>query len=171
MIKQYVNKTMIKAIPLVLAGYLSSGAVSKENSSIELPGKGYVSLKESIIPGGHFSWGEATDKGTRIPANKRIVENIVKSAQELEQIREHFGNKPIKINSWYRDPVANKEAGGEKNSRHLCGDAIDFVVEGINPKKVYSQLDKGHYGGLGLYPRKGFDHIDWRGYQARWIEK
>jgi hypothetical protein len=169
MLEKYVSKKTLRTLPLAIACVLCTGYVTKSRSSIELPGKGYVSLSDKVIPQGHFSWAEVTKNGERIPKNPKIVENIVRTAYELEEVRSHFGNKPIKVNSWYRDDNANKEAGGEKNSRHLYGDAVDIVISGINPKIVYAQLDKNHYGGLGEY--KSFDHIDWRGYKARWKGK
>ncbi len=85
----------------------------------------------------------------------------------LERIRAGFGNKPIRINSGYRDPAYNARIGGARNSRHTFGDAADFNVEGVSPADVYKAVDPYHTdGGLGLY--RSFVHIDMRGYRARW---
>jgi uncharacterized protein YcbK (DUF882 family) len=77
-------------------------------------------------------------------------------------------------------------AGAAKKSRHLTGDAIDFLVFDINNDGNADQYDVdivldildreiiGPKGGIGSYKReKGFInrqmiHIDSRGYKARW---
>lgn len=86
----------------------------------------------------------------------------------LEDIRAHFGGKPVVVNSGYRCPVHNANVGGAKNSFHLKGQAADFRVQGIDPAEAYAYADKliGAKGGVGKYPN--FTHIDNRGYKARW---
>jgi hypothetical protein len=139
------------------------------DTKIKLPGiESPVSLADKILQDGHFSWSEAIAKGTRIPETKEITDNIIKVAKTMEEVRAYLGNNPITVNSWYRTPEANETAGGVKNSPHLQGYAVDFVVQGIDPLKVYEKLDPWHgdKGGLGKY--SGFTHIDIRGYKARW---
>jgi uncharacterized protein YcbK (DUF882 family) len=76
--------------------------------------------------------------------------------------------------------------GAAPKSRHLVGDAIDFIVldineDGISDSKdvdiVYNLLDKQiikDNGGIGTYKGKNnffnkqMIHIDCRGYRARW---
>ena len=43
----------------------------------------------------------------------------------LQNIRNHF-NKPVTINSAYRNPTYNKKVGGASNSSHLKGLATDW---------------------------------------------
>lgn len=142
---------------------------SNKTGPIQLPGydKTFY-LSEPIITGGHFSWAEATKNGTRIPTNKTIVENILKIAEVMEEVREYFGNRPIVVNSWYRDPVTNRKVGGATRSRHLSGDAVDFVVEGISPMSVNKRLDSWWGSRGGLASASCFTHIDARGHRARW---
>ncbi|NEO91602.1 MAG: hypothetical protein F6K56_15710 [Moorea sp. SIO3G5] len=54
-----------------------------------------------------------------------------------------------------------------RDSGHLSGDAVDFVVEGISPMSVNRPLDSwwGFRGGLGS--ASSFTHIYARGYRAR----
>lgn len=132
----------------------------------EIPGVGLVVSTTPIIPNGHFSWGEATKDGQRIPANKDISQNIIKVAMALEDVREFLGNKPIKIHSWYRPPSVNRAVGGASHSRHLVGDAVDFSISGICPLSVYDRLTPWWKGGLGRSPN--FTHIDLRDFRARW---
>jgi uncharacterized protein YcbK (DUF882 family) len=86
---------------------------------------------------------------------------------------------------WHND-LQIKLSGAASKSRHLTGDAIDFIVldinkDGISDSKdvdiVFDILDKdiiGSKGGIGTYKNeKGFFsrqmiHIDCRGYRSRW---
>ncbi len=86
---------------------------------------------------------------------------------------------------WHND-IQVKFSGAAKDSRHLVGDAIDFIVFDVNDDGksdskdvdiVFDILDKEiikDKGGIGTYKNeKGFInkqmiHIDCRGYKARW---
>lgn len=134
----------------------------------KLPGYPSVNLSSPIIPGGHFTWAEATKNGTRPPASKEVVDGIIRVAHVMEEVRTFLGNRSIKINSWYRDPASNKRVGGASKSRHMSGDAVDFVVDGIPPAEVNRRLDAWWGGRGGLASASNFTHIDARGYKARW---
>lgn len=121
-----------------------------------------------IISGGHFSWGELTKNGSRIPVDRQVEGNIVRLATYMEKVRAKLDNRAISINSGYRPPKINRQVGGASASRHLTGEAVDFVVEGIAPLKVYAILDSWHQGGLGK--SSIFTHLDVRkGYSPRWV--
>ena len=85
----------------------------------------------------------------------------------LQNIRNHF-NKPVTINSAYRNPTYNKRVGGVSNSQHTKGTAADIVVSGATPKEVaqYAEHLMPNSGGIGLY--KTFTHVDVRSSRARW---
>ena len=51
--------------------------------------------------------------------------------QVLEQIRSHFGKKPIIITSGCRCSKHNKAVGGVQGSRHVLGKAADFYIPGV----------------------------------------
>ena len=125
-------------------------------------------LSDPVISGGHFSWAEATKNGTRIPVDKSIVEGIIKIAHVMEEVREYLGNRPITINSWYRDPASNRKAGGASRSRHMSGDAVDFVVQGLSPPEVHKRIEPWWGNRGGVASASCFTHIDARGYKARW---
>lgn len=132
--------------------------------SIRLPGyRSSFYLRDSIIPGGSFTWGEATKNGSRIPSNKEIVNNILGLAKRLETARDQIG-RPFVVNSWYRDPVTNRMVGGALYSRHLYGQAIDFYVPGVPAPQVAAALSWWP-GGLGTYPN--WVHLD-TGPRRRW---
>ncbi|MBD0267427.1 MAG: peptidase M15 family protein [Cyanobacteria bacterium Co-bin8] len=117
---------------------------------------------------GHFTWGEATHGGTRIPENQDVVYGMIRVAKALEDIRYRFGGRPMSINSWYRPPAVNAAVGGASQSRHLAGDAADFVISGYHPYDVFDKLDAWWGNKGGLASASVFTHIDTRGYRARW---
>lgn len=123
---------------------------------------------QSIVPNGNFTWGEATHGGSRIPEDGEVVNGIISIAKALEEVRSRLGNKPVHINSWYRDPATNRAVGGASQSRHMWGDAVDFVVDGLHPYDVYDALN-GWWGNRGgLASSSVFTHLDAREYMARW---
>lgn len=117
---------------------------------------------------GHFTWGEATHDGTRIPEDPQVAYGIVRIAQALEEVRQIYGGRPITINSWYRPRAINAAVGGASQSRHIQGDAVDFNVSGIHPHDVYKRLDDWWGNRGGLASSSAFTHLDTRGYRARW---
>jgi Peptidase M15 len=143
---------------------------------IQLPGIiKPVKCSDPIYVGSHFTWGEATKDGTRIPTETnfdgiiipaaQITSNIVKIAKELDKIRVQFGNRPITVNSWYRDPVSNRDVGGVRNSQHLLGWAADITIDGYEPNEVAAKLISTWAGGLG--DSNSFTHLDLRQLMGR----
>ncbi|MGB2924209.1 MAG: D-Ala-D-Ala carboxypeptidase family metallohydrolase [Limnothrix sp.] len=127
-----------------------------------------ANLNLSIIPGGSFTWLEATHGGKRMPPNQSTVDAMIRIATLAQRARDRLG-RPMMVTSWYRPPAVNRAVGGATNSRHIVGDAIDFVVSGLSGNQIYWTLDPWWPGGLGRYrsfPNLG--HIDSRAYRARW---
>jgi uncharacterized protein YcbK (DUF882 family) len=85
----------------------------------------------------------------------------------LEKIRTHFG-KPVKINSGYRTPAYNAglrkkgRKGVAQNSQHMYGNAADITISGVSPKEVFDFVNSFHQGGIGLYMKNNFTHVDVR---------
>lgn len=126
-------------------------------------------LEAPIIPGGHFSWNEATKGGERLPPNQEVYDAIVRIAKKAEWVREKLGGKPVTVTSWYRPPAVNRAVGGARYSRHINGDAMDIAVSGLTGKQMKALIDDEWEGGLGIYPNlPDIIHIDDRGYRARW---
>jgi uncharacterized protein YcbK (DUF882 family) len=137
---------------------------------IEAPGiSRLVSLSEPICKlSPNFTWAEATKDGRRIPPTETVTSNIIKIAKRMELVRARFGSRPVTITSWYRDPRSNSAAGGSSMSRHMMGDAVDFLIAGVSPSRIQAELDPDWDGGLGSYPT--WTHLDARGYRVRWHE-
>ena len=143
---------------------------------IQLPGiTKPANLSDPIYAGSNFNWGEATKDGTRIPTQTsfdgivipaaQITSNIIKIAKELDKIRSQFGNRPIAVNSWYRDPISNREVRGVRNSQHLLGWAADITIDGYEPNEVAAKLIDTWAGGLG--DSSSFTHLDLRQLMGR----
>lgn len=149
-------------------------AVPKDATAPILPGYnkaffpkiGWVKAGDRVHLGGNFSWGEFTKNLSRVPQNERVVNNILRLADYLEDVRALFGRSII-LNSGYRPPAINQAVGGASNSQHLYGAAADIVVAGFKPHEVYQRLNSWHGNKGGLGDGESFTHIDLRGYRAR----
>jgi uncharacterized protein YcbK (DUF882 family) len=104
---------------------------------------------------------------------KDVVLRLQKVAIQLQVLRD-FLEKPININSGYRNEVYNASIGGVKNSQHVLGNASDISVKGLTPEEVKEALEmlisSGHIlqGGIGIY--NSFVHYDigYNGKKRRW---
>ncbi len=89
----------------------------------------------------------------------------------LSRIYDHFGQKPIQLVSGHRYQRNEK-------SRHYHASAMDIFIEGVSIRQLYEyadSLDSRNEGGMGvgLYPRSGFVHVDFRAPGAdsyRWTD-
>lgn len=124
-----------------------------------------IKLNEPIFAGCVYTWADATKNGTRVPT-KEIMGRIVAIAQVIQGYTDKTVGKGKKwtITSWYRTPEANRRCGGAKNSRHLYGDAVDFIFPGA--WDLYAKLNNSWNGGVAR-KRGEFVHID-LGSKRRW---
>lgn len=143
------------------------GAPISRGQKVFFPKIGWVAANDRVHLGGHFTWGEFTKNLSRVPQDQRIVDNIVRLADYLEEVRSLFGNGSVVINSGYRPPAVNHSVGGASNSQHLYGAAADIVVGGFKPHEIYKRLNDWHGSKGGLGDGDSFTHIDLRGYRAR----
>jgi zinc D-Ala-D-Ala carboxypeptidase len=81
----------------------------------------------------HITYNEATHSATAIRNGIRNVPddeqlgNMERIAKNIfEPLRAHFGDHPIRINSFFRSPRLNKAVGGSKTSQHAKGQAMDI---------------------------------------------
>lgn len=84
-----------------------------------------------------------------------------------------FGVKRIDVVSGYRSDKLNellRKKGHQvaSQSRHVRGEALDFMLEGVEPRDLARAIREIHHGGIGIYA-SGFVHVDvgpernWRG--------
>ena len=112
----------------------------------------------------NFIYGEFWCRGIEPP--EKYFENIVKLAQNLQLIRDHF-KKPVIITSGYRTPEHNKAVGGAKNSQHLYGKAADIKIIGVKPQDIMEAAQEiTNFKGYGL--SKYFIHLDLRNKYSFW---
>jgi hypothetical protein len=57
----------------------------------------------------------------------------------LDPLREAKG-KPIRVNSGYRGPDANKAVGGSATSQHCKGEAADIEIDGYDNKQLAQDI-------------------------------
>ncbi|HEY8877783.1 MAG TPA: D-Ala-D-Ala carboxypeptidase family metallohydrolase [Roseateles sp.] len=91
-----------------------------------------------------------------------IVANLKRTALLLESVRQRLG-APIIISSGYRSPALNKAVGGQPNSQHLTGQAVDFICPGFGtPTTVISALkDSGIDLDQAILEFNRWVHISW----------
>lgn len=87
----------------------------------------------------------------------------------LETIRTHFG-APVVIHSGYRTPQYNEKVGGVAHSQHCYGMAADISVKDQTPAAVaaFARQLMPDWGGVGIYTKEGFTHIDVREKKSDW---
>ena len=66
----------------------------------------------------------------------KSLDNILKLIFYCLQPLRNLIKKPIIITSGYRCEKLNALARGKKNSQHKNGEAVDFIVKGIEPSKI-----------------------------------
>lgn len=85
----------------------------------------------------------------------------------LQALRIAWG-RPMAISSGYRTAAHNARVGGRDGSMHLLGKAVDiFALAAEQPRLISLALTIG-FRGFGIYPERGFVHIDSRSSLACW---
>lgn len=94
----------------------------------------------------------------------------------LEPLRRKFGT--CFILSGYRHQLYNARIGGARNSQHIYEHNFESIAADVRfakgtPAQWATEAKKlrtshGGKGGIGVYPRQGFVHIDNRNYKADW---
>ena len=126
------------------------------------------------------AYSKAQDGGKRLSSNFKVSEFACGDGSDavlvaprlvmvLQSIRSHFA-APVTIHSAYRTPQYNAKVGGVAHSQHCYGTAADIVVRGKTPAQVaaYAREIMPDWGGVGVYAKQGFTHIDVREDKADW---
>jgi hypothetical protein len=105
----------------------------------------------------------------------RTPEEATAYAQSLhrDQAREYGGQRTFvdpatfregRMSSGRRTPEGNRAVGGVPNSRHLFGDAADFVpAQGQSMRELYLQA-RQHFPGAHILNEGDHVHVDQRGF-------
>jgi len=127
----------------------------------------------------HFKASEfCTHDGSWPPIKARAA--MVKLCKEfLEPMRAKFGGSCL-ILSGYRHELYNAQIHGARNSQHIYDNSYESVAAdtrypkgtpaawGSYARGLRGQRTPKGSGGVGVYPKAGFVHIDNRLYQANW---
>jgi hypothetical protein len=125
--------------------------------NIQVPKWGQVNLKDAIVPGGKWTWGDATRNGQRVPESESVMKGIILAAQNLIAIEQKYG-AGIEVTSWYRPPRENARVSSSGLSGpHTTGSAVDFY----HPKmsRIHADYAKSWEGGVAISPNS-FIHLD-----------
>jgi len=106
----------------------------------------------------HFT--EAELNPLKLPLTEVIKANLLMLAINLEAIRFYLGGRKMRITSGYRNVATELSKKRSGRSRHVLGEAVDFVVDGMTPEMVQEKLKSWWRGGLGLSP--DYTHVDIR---------
>ena len=83
----------------------------------------------------------------------------------LDAIQDHFGAETIELISGYRSPAYNRSLklegrGVASESLHLQGLAADIHLDEITEEALFAYAKSLGLGGVGIYPRYSFVHVD-----------
>ena len=135
------------------------------------PTDGAASAKPGVTPNSEYD-EEALGSLDNIFRCKRTGEVRAvdpRLYETLSVISDHFGGKRIELVSGFRFQR-------EEGSRHYHASAMDIRIPGVSIRelrKFAHSLDTGGMG-IGLYPRAGFVHVDWRAPgepSFRWVDR
>ncbi len=123
-------------------------------------------------PSVHLSWSELSckDRG-RTPYPLVFIRDgrAATLSALFEQVRSLLGGQPLTVLSGYRTPEHNRKIGGSPDSQHVQGRALDVAHPTLLPRQVVDLVKQAKaagalplLGGLGLYEKAGFVHIDTR---------
>ena len=87
----------------------------------------------------HFSLEELTHTDHREydnTPNDAELENLVRLAEFLEEVKASLGGRPIMVNSAFRSKQVNDAVGSKDSSQHRIGCAVDFRVPKLTPDEV-----------------------------------
>jgi hypothetical protein len=101
-------------------------------------------MSEMLSP--HFSLAEltASDTAARLGIDNTpppdVLETLRHTCAGLEAVRVLLG-VPLHISSGYRSPALNKQVGGQANSQHCKGEAVDFTARQFGtPEQIVARL-------------------------------
>ena len=87
----------------------------------------------------HFTFEELTITDHRQfdnTPNATEMDNLIRLAGFLEQVKTVLGGKPIMVNSAFRSEAVNNAVGSRNTSQHRIGCAADIRVPGMTPDEV-----------------------------------
>lgn len=92
----------------------------------------------------------------------RIDTNLIAILDWTQRYLSSLGyHEPLHILSGFRTGTTNRRTeGASRNSLHLYGQAVDFAIPGVSPEYLGKVMAWLSQGGVGVYQRNGFVHVD-----------
>lgn len=125
----------------------------------------------------HFIYNElvhtnhAQFKQANYELGKQFIGNMRMLAYSyLEPIRVRYG-VPVFISSCFRCPELNDFIGGSKTSQHPRAEAVDFVVKGIECKKVFDYIQIKNCFKYGQLILEKHGDLEWIHYSLPTLER
>lgn len=122
-------------------------------------------LKMPIGQSEFFIWGEALwcrNWQSHVIPSAEVERHIMETARRMDLIRNFFG-VPLRVTSWLRPPAYNVLVRGAERSRHLTGQACDFIVYDVSADVARARL-LPHLGDFNIrmenLPGSDWIHID-----------
>lgn len=112
----------------------------------------------------NFTLSEFLAAGDIMQPSEAHIQNLeALCVLALEPLRAALG-RPLQITSGYRSPKHNEKIGGATGSPHTAGIAADIAVGNgdamVLAAAIASKIPA--IGGIGVYPGRGFIHVDIR---------
>ncbi len=97
-------------------------------------------------------------EGEQFPISLKLIEFV-------DHVQDNFGGGDLKIISGYRSPKYNawlrrRSRRVAHDSLHMRGMAMDIRMDSVNKNKLGRFVRELHAGGVGVYPRSNFVHVD-----------
>jgi len=78
----------------------------------------------------------------------------------VSDLQGRFGGRAVTVWSGYRTPETNATCEGVSHSMHLEARAVDITIDAVSVADTGRAALALSMGGVGLYPDKGFVHVD-----------
>lgn len=97
-------------------------------------------------------------KGETFPLSLKLVELV-------DHLQDHFGSDHVYVVSGYRSPEYNASIQRKiwrvaHNSRHMQGQAMDILIEGVSKQQLVAYARTLRSGGVGDYFDSSYVHVD-----------
>jgi uncharacterized protein YcbK (DUF882 family) len=168
--------------PISRRQFLSATALTV--TALALPAMSWATVPTHSLSFYHTHTGESLDIAYGSPGlyDKKALERInyflrdfrtgevhpidPKLLNILSTVRENFGGQgTIEVISGYRSPKTNQQLRSKsskvaKRSLHMDGKAIDIRITGLQTRKIQQCVIGMQCGGVGLYTKSDFVHLD-----------
>ena len=122
----------------------------------------------------NFSWSEFACKGNDCCEHSSPIS--LEHVEKLQALRDYL-EAPLIITSGFRCNKHNTNVGGAPGSQHTFGLATDLTCPTLTAIELCQTIldffvvyPMYSFDGIGLYPDKGFVHLDSRDGKAHWSE-